>query len=421
LDNSSTEAAAPVAGRERIVALDLMRGIAVLGILLANVVAFGHVDLAYYWPPALPGGGHAADRWLWLTHFVLVDGKFRGLFTILFGAGMVLFFERMGQEDRAIFLQLRRLALLALIGLIHFFLLFHGDILFGYAVAGAFALIAIRLPAEKLLALGAIWALVGAAFGALAYLTPALIEAGIDPASDQIRSYYAAHWEAQLAEAARQGLIMREGSYGDVLAHRANEESGLLAFYASFGFFETIPLMLLGMGLYRSSAFSSPDGRVALAWGAAALGLLFNLALGLWVMAHDFAPYVTQLAFFGLSGIANLPLLVGGAVLLARWAGQPRRAAQAGWLVDRLTLSGRMALSNYVGTSLLMMLVFQGWAGGLYGQLHRAELLLVVLLGWAAMLTFSRVWLARFRQGPLEWAWRCLTYGRRFPNRISPE
>jgi uncharacterized protein len=76
-----------------------------------------------------------------------------------------------------------------------------------------------------------------------------------------------------------------------------------------------------------------------------------------------------------------------------------------------------MALSNYVGTSLVMVLVFQGWAGGLYGTMHRAELLVVVLLGWALMLTFSRAWLARYRQGPLEWLWRCLTYWQCFPLR----
>lgn len=417
MDSQATSPAAPVQGGERFVALDLMRGIAVLGILLANVVAFGHVDLAYYWPPALPQGGNAGDRWLWLAHFVLVDGKFRGLFTILFGAGLVLFVERMGGEERAIVLQLRRLALLALIGLLHFFLLFHGDILFGYAVAGAFALLAIRLPTEKLLALGLIWALVGAAFGTLSYYPPAMIESGMNAVSSDIRSYYAGHWEGQIAEAARQASIMREGSYGDVLAHRVNEESGLLAFYASFAFFETIPLMLLGMGLYRSGVFSRPGDGGALARGGVILGVSLNLAVGLWVMAHGFAPYVTQLAFFGLSGFANLPLLLGATVLLANWAARPHES----WLAQRLVLAGRMALSNYVGTSLLMMLVFHGWAGSLFGQLHRAELLLVVLLGWAAMLTFSRVWLGRFRQGPLEWAWRCLTYGRRFPNRISRE
>ena len=76
-----------------------------------------------------------------------------------------------------------------------------------------------------------------------------------------------------------------------------------------------------------------------------------------------------------------------------------------------------MAFSNYLGTSIVMMLVFQGWAGGLYHSFHRPELFLFVLLGWALMLGWSKPWLARFRYGPLEWLWRCLTYGRLFPLR----
>ncbi len=422
MDSQATSPAAPVHGGERIVALDLMRGIAVLGILLANIVAFGHVDLAYYWPLALPQGGNAADRWAWLLQFVLVDGKWRGLFTILFGAGLVLFVERAsnasGREERAIVLQLRRLALLGLIGLAHFYLLFRGDILFSYAVAGSFALLAFRLSGERLLAVGLIWAVIGAAVAASAYLTPALIEIGSEAGQDYLRSYYTAFWEDQLAEAARQGMVMREGSYLDVLAYRVHEESYVLAYHASLAFFETIPLMLIGMGLYRSGAFApEPGGGSALAWAAVVAGLALNLVAGLWVMHHGFSPYLTQFASFGLSGLANVPLLVGGTILMARWAARPHES----WLAQRLVLAGRMALSNYVGTSLLMMLVFHGWAGGLFGQLHRLELLLAVLLGWAAMLTFSRLWLGRFRQGPLEWAWRCLTYGRRFPNRISRE
>src|SRR5688572_24084158 len=84
----------PVRSDERIVALDFIRGIAVLGILFPNIVAFGHPMLAYFWPPALPGGATGTDRAFWLFQFVLIDGKFRGLFTLLFGAGIMLFMER---------------------------------------------------------------------------------------------------------------------------------------------------------------------------------------------------------------------------------------------------------------------------------------------------------------------------------------
>lgn len=417
--------ATPVPKEERLVALDLMRGIGVLGILLANVAAFGHVDLAYYWPGALPGGGNAGDRWIWLAQFVAVDGKFRGLFTLLFGAGLLLFVERAsertGDDGAAVRLQMRRLGLLALIGIAHFALLFRGDILFSYACGGLGALLFLRLPAERLLALGMIWAVLGAAFQALAFLTPALVEASASQAAGHVSEYYAAFWQEQLTEAVRQAAIMGQGSYGDVLRYRLTEEAGLLVYYAQLAVFETIPLILIGMGLYRAGAMGQPRkvGAAPIISRRAAsvlvlAGLLGNLAAGLWVMGQEFSPYVTQFAFFGLGPMANIPLLLGGTVLLAEWAARPRE----GWLAERLTLAGRMALSNYVGTSLVMMLVFQGWAGGLFGTMHRAELLLVVLMGWALMLAFSRIWLGRFRQGPLEWLWRCGTYGRVFPNRL---
>ncbi len=420
MDQSLNQPAVPVSRGERLQSLDLMRGIAVLGILLANVTFFAHGDLAYYWPPALPFGGTTGDRIVWLVQFVLVDGKLRGLFTLLFGAGLVLFFERAGGGERAVVLQLRRLFWLALFGVAHFILLFPGDILFGYACGGLVALLFLKLSAERLLALGLIWAVVGGAFQVLAYLTPAMIELGSDPGAAHALAYYQEYWQGQSSDAAEQAALMGGGSYGEILRYRIVEESGLLASYANYALFETIPLMLLGMGLYRCGIYApavepNPDpirGRL-LAVGAVIVGLSLNLATGLWVWSHGFGPFTTMLAFFGLANLANLPLLLGGTWLLAHWAARPHDS----WLAERLGQAGRMALSNYLGTSLVMVLLFHGWAGGLFGQLGRLELLLVVVLGWLLMIRFSHLWLARYRQGPLEWLWRCLTYWRRFPMR----
>src|SRR5690606_37830304 len=110
----------PVGRDQRIVALDFIRGIAVLGILFPNIVAHGDAILSYFWPPNLPGGASEADKAFWLFQLVLIDGKFRGLFTLLFGAGMMLFMERAWARGATRWLQARRLAWLALFGLIHF-------------------------------------------------------------------------------------------------------------------------------------------------------------------------------------------------------------------------------------------------------------------------------------------------------------
>src|SRR5690606_8906573 len=115
----------------------------------------------------------------------------------------------------------------------------------------------------------------------------------------------------------------------------------------------------------------------------------------------------------GWAGFLHLPMILGLAALLALWT----PAATRNRLGLRFVAAGRMAFSNYLGTSLVMMLVFQGWAGGLFGQLHRGALLVFVVLGWLLMLGWSSPWLARFRYGPLEWLWRCLTYGKTFPIR----
>ena len=102
----------------------------------------------------------------------------------------------------------------------------------------------------------------------------------------------------------------------------------------------------------------------------------------------------------------------GLAALLAQWG-----SSASGWLAERVSSAGRAAFTNYLGTSVVMLLVFHGWAGGLFGQLGRTELYLVALATCALMLAWSKPWLERFRYGPLEWLWRCLTYGRKFPLR----
>ncbi len=412
------QGAAPVRADDRLVSLDVIRGLAVLMILVANVSGFAHPDLAYYWPPALPGGAREADGLVWLAQYVTVDGKFRGLFTILFGASMLLFLDKYDVSARGVRLQLRRLFWLLLFGLAHYYLLFRGDILYSYAIAGAVALFFIRMSGDRLLALGLVWAVMGGILSSLDYLTPALIEAGSEPAVDGAIAYYREYWAEQQTEAQLQTALYSGGSYWPILSYHWQTGGTQLFSYFVFCFFETIPTVLIGMGLYRLGCFSreqSQGGWNRLAIAGVVAALLLNLAMGVHAWREGFPPYQTQLVFFGLTGVSNLPFLLGAPVLLSQWAWRARDR----WLAEKLALAGRMAFTNYLGTSLVMVLIFQGWAGGLFGELHRMEMLLVVALGWAMMITGSAFWLARFRQGPLEWLWRCLSYWRLFPNRIA--
>lgn len=405
----------PVRAGERLVALDFIRGVAVLGILFANIVAYAHPRLAYFWPGALPSGGGVADRWLWLVQFVLVDGKFRGIFTLLFGAGLALFADRTRERGGSGALQLRRLALLAAFGLAHFYLLFTGDILFLYAVAGLAALAFVDMEPQRQAWLGVIWYLAATTLMALPLASPAGLEA-IPELRAPSAEYWAAleaGWQARLAGAEAERAVMAGSNFSAIVRFRWAQESGLLYAYALLAMADTVPLMLLGMALYRLGLFSGEyEGRAtaAWAWAGVAFGALTAAVLGGWVLARGFPPYLTSFVYNGATAPLRLPMIIGLTALLALWA--PRAAA--GWLGARLVAAGRMAFSNYLATSLLMALVFQGWAGGLFGRLDRVELLVFVPLGWAAMLAWSQPWLARFRHGPLEWLWRCLTYGRWF-------
>ena len=426
-DNISAEAAEagtpdapePVAlsPGNRLASLDFIRGIAVLGILAANIVAFGQPWSAYMFPESFRTPHGTAEGWMWVVQFVLIDNKMRGLFTLLFGAGMMLFMEKAWARGRTRWLQARRLAFLLLFGLIHFFFIWRGDILTGYAMVGFIALPFMKLEAKTQLTLGLLGYLAGAVLYA-AMMVPLhfIAETGFGQSAAMIETSQALAEGKQeaLADDALELEMVQAGRYGDMVAHNFAEHARDPLANVMLFVFETLPFMLIGMALYRMGLFGGrmfePVRQRRNGWIMLVIGGLLTFAIALWARSTGFAYYATLAAFVGLSPIPQLLMTLGLAMVLADLA--PRAG---GWLGARLDAAGRMAFSNYIGTSLMMMLVFQGWAIGLFAQLTRGQLYLVVLLAWGIMLLWSKPWLARFRYGPLEWLWRCLTYGRLFP------
>ncbi|SFO98147.1 DUF418 domain-containing protein [Qipengyuania nanhaisediminis] len=400
----------------RITSLDFIRGIAVMGILAANIFAMGQPFTAYMYPTAFTVPHSAAEGWMWVAQFVLIDGKMRGLFSLLFGAGLYLFMEKTWAKGGTVWLQIKRLLWLGLFGAIHFFFIWRGDILFLYALCGLIAVaIFIGMSVRKQLA-----------FGILAYIVGTLLYGSLIAmqfvADTEVDSAVYGQMQEELLQSAEEDLqdgrletqIRQDGTYGDYVAHNFSAHTGDLAFVMFFAF-ETLPLMLFGMVLYRKGLFDGrwrPRSLGAWAWVSLLVGGALTLWIALATKAGGITYYGSLAAFVGWTHIPRLFMVLGLVILLAIHA-----PTAGGWLSDRITAAGRAAFTNYLGTSIVMLFVFGNWGLDLFGRFGRTELYLVVLASWFVMLLWSKPWLDRFRFGPFEWAWRCLTYGRVFPIR----
>lgn len=406
---------APTGGDERLLSLDYTRGIAVLGILFANIIGMGQPYSAYVWPGGFLSGHDSLADGLWVAQFVLIDGKMRGLFTLLFGAGLILFTDRAKAKGGWIGLSLVRLFWLLMFGLAHYYLLWRGDILTLYALCGVIALFAVNWSWVQQLAAGLALYLFGV-FQNTVQLGP------LWAANETVRGTlpeYAGVAEATQAfiaderkDAVAELAIATDGSWVDYIAHTFAVHRWDWVDQAKFSWLEALPLMLIGMAFYRAGLFSRRFNRRSQAfwgWTGVFVGVLLTLPLGLWVYFDGFTYTGTLLASFGPQAVTRLPMVLGLAALLALWGD-----GASGWFGSRVIAAGRAAFTNYVGTSLVMLIVFHGWGLGLFGDLTRPWLYGVAVVGCALMLLWSRPWLHRYRYGPLEWLWRCLTYRRLF-------
>ncbi|PNU03042.1 hypothetical protein A8V01_08075 [Novosphingobium guangzhouense] len=419
LDTLSQEEDACAAVPARLDTLDLIRGVAVLGILAINIAGFAGPMIGTT-TPNLPHPAAPVDEAAWAFGLLVFEGKMRALFTLLFGAGLVLFHERAEAADRdADQLQLRRLGWLLLLGIAHYLLLWWGDILFLYAACGIAALLMRPLSDRMLLwtalALYYAWHIWGMFDAATAIDAEHALRDGV--ASAEQLQLVAERIQPMLDWAAQE---MREAKLGwlDLLCVKLTERPLWQIQMVSGAFSETLPLMLIGMVLYRSGFF---DGRLprrrlievslACTFAGTTLTAMF---LG-WAWPRHFPPVAMHAAL--VWGMA-MPHVLGGigyAGLLVLVT--PRLAPTR--LGRHLTAAGRMAFSNYIATSLVMTFVFYGWGLGLYGEVPPARQWLFVLGGWALMLAWSPIWLRHFRRGPLEWLWRSLVEHRLLNNRIA--
>jgi len=414
------------AGRERIATLDIVRGVAVMGILAMNIVGFAMPPSAYVNPLAY-GSESALDLASYAFNFVLFDGKMRGLFSFLFGASMLLVIERAeARGDSPESVHFRRMLVLLLFGAIHFYLIWYGDILFGYALVGMVAYFFRSLGPWRLVGWGV--ALVTIQFAMMAAMTMsanALSEAAALPGASAatVREWQDATGWVRMPTPAEldEQFSLHLGPWPALVENQVVRHGfDPLYFTIMFGP-ETLGYMLLGMAALKSGflagTWTDSDYR-----RVASLGLLITVPLYLLIAWYVFQSHFSPVAL--MAGVMAAPVLIRPVMIAAVAALVILLTRGGGWLTERIAAAGRAAFSNYLGTSLLMTGLFYGWGLGLYGQLSRFELWLPVIIAWALMLGWSRPWLDRFHYGPLEWLWRSLARGefqkmRRAPVHLS--
>jgi uncharacterized protein len=392
---------------DRILSLDVIRGIAVMGIFSVNIVGMAMIEFAYFYPPA-QGFESAWDRIMWAGNFLIVDGRFRSLFSILFGASMVLVIERAAAAGKAGWkVHYARMVVLLLFGLAHFYFFWWGDILANYALTGMIAFLFWRLRAKWLL-------IAGIASLSLMYV-PEIVDSveqlSGPPPTDVPQAGTEIENEDGLTFDELNALDIREDgeAHASLKAHfdYMLDTNPLRPFNSVLRFgFETLGLMLLGMAGYKSGFLTGSWSRKRYLQVAAATlipafafygfvvaqTLRTNFAEGLyWPWAWGLPTYLHPLAALGYAAVIILVLVRPGAV------------------GDRFAAVGRAAFTNYLGATMIGTLLFYGFGFGLWGELSRAQAWLVVPVTWAVMLLWSKWWLDRFRYGPFEWAWRSLS------------
>lgn len=438
--NSSNAPALPVAQGERIPSVDVLRGFALLGILVMNIGDYALPEGFDYNPAILGATGLGpigkSSLLLWAVRFILFEGKMRALFSMLFGAGVILLTSRLEKRGGAAIsgdIFARRNLWLVLFGVLHAYFLWWGDILYFYGMTALLFLYPCRkLKARTLLMAGALVVLCLAGYRTIRLEsrlhlarraeTAKRLQAAGQTISDEQKEDIKT-WDKIVARShpdpkeLEQEIAEMRGGYGSVFQHNALiviDEQG--AGYYKFGFFDSLGMMLLGMGLLQAGFLCGQLSYGAYGW-IAVIGYALGLPLGavstwqawrhnfepLALLQWEFLPYDLQRVFVGMAHAAVVLLII--------------KAGALKWITKPLAAVGQTALSNYLGTTVICTLIFDGWGFGLFGRVPFYRLFYLVAAIWALNLVASAMWLKYFRFGPLEWVWRSLTYWKAQPMR----
>lgn len=440
--HSELNALRPVARGERISSMDVLRGFSLMGILVMNIAdfAFGFTNYAYPLStvkPVFSGPHWKINTAAWFLRWIFAEGKMRALFSMLFGAGVILLTERglaRGAGVRVADIYTRRNIWLVLFGMLHGYLIWSGDILFYYGLAALLFLFPFRTVRVKRL----MWTA-----GVILFINSLLIFGG------QYGNAYSARKAAAKANARlaqhqtlteeEQGDLKRWSSvqerwrmsdkkkYEDIAAMQKGylkaqgHEAGTVLLGelkgAYFGFGDWVGMMLLGMALYKNGFLAGRLSMKTYAW-TAVIGLAVGWSVtgfGAWkAWAGHFDMFKTLVWMQAPYDIGRISGALGNAALLLMLV----KAGALKWVMQRIASVGQMALSNYLLTSITMMTIYVWGPWHWYGYVEYYKIYYAVAGMWLLNMTFSSMWLRYFEFGPVEWVWRSLTYWKRQSMRI---
>lgn len=429
--------ATPVAQQERIVILDGLRGIALLGILLMNIPYMGLPEPSFDHLLLNNELGTINEKVWWYVNWI-PEGTQRAIFSLLFGAGILLFVSRLEKRMDGMWPAeyfLRRQLWLTVFGLFNgYILLWPGDILFQYSIIGIVAFVFRRLPVKGLLIASVICLLLMTAReNRDLYKQKDMIQKGelvakldttkvklTDVQKEELGAMTGMKEKsdtAALKKEMKRNLEKSTGSYG-VLYNYMSGITAMIEFnYTYYGIWDILLFMILGMAFFKSGVLTG-QVPVKIYWamfiGGMGLGLLLT-----WLRLSDIMHYKFNLfeitknkgiEYYELSRTLRSIGLFGLLMLLFK-------SGWFNWLFKLMRPVGQMAFTNYLMQSLMGGLFFFGIGLGMMGKLQRYEIYLVAMAIWAIEITWSHIWLRYFRFGPLEWCWRSLTYWKKQPMR----
>ncbi|MCT4589292.1 MAG: DUF418 domain-containing protein [Carboxylicivirga sp.] len=397
--------------QDRIISIDMLRGLAVLGILILNIQSFSMPFTAYINPTAF-GDLSGINKWVWIVSHMVGSEKFMSIFSILFGAGIILLYERKKEQGKNPGrIHYYRNFWLLIFGLLHAYLLWFGDILVAYSLCAFLVYLFRKMKPKGLIIVASFFFIIPVLLNLLSGLSlPYWPEESV---KESMKMWLPAR------ESINTEITAMRGSFSEQMAFRGEYALFMQTFLFFFGvFWRVTALMLLGIALFKSGVLSGQKSR-AFYRRMAIIGLVSGYSLcayGVYQLfehqwSFEYGMFLGHMPNY-FASVAVAFGYIGIILLIAK--------SNACSRIKKLFSSiGKMAFSNYILMSIIGSFLFYGHGLGLFGQVERIEQVLIVFVIWLIILLVSPLWLKNFNYGPIEWLWRTLTYSKALPFKKS--